>query len=151
MFSIGVKPEIKLAKEAGIICNRGIITNEKLETSDPDIYAIGDAIEVKDIVSGEPAVIPLAGPANKQGRIVADQITGRSNTIYKGTLGTGIAKIFDMTAASCGLNERMLKLKKIPYLESITHSGSHAGYYPNAYVLAVKILFSPNDGKLLGG
>ena len=110
ILAIGVKPEIKLAKEAGLTIGDlgGIKVNERLQTSDPNIYAVGDVIEVKNLVTGQAALLPLAGPANKQGRIVADVIAGRDSQ-YKGTQGTGIAKVFDLVAASTGANEKMLK------------------------------------------
>ncbi|KRX04911.1 Rhodanese-like domain [Pseudocohnilembus persalinus] len=150
VLSIGVKPEIKLAKEAGIKCNKGIVTNLRMETSDSDIYALGDAAEVQNIVSKQRALIPLAGPANKQGRIVADQITGRKVSKFKGSQGTGIVKIFDIHAATTGLNERQLRQLDREYMESITHSSSHAGYYPGGFVTAIKILFCPYSGQLFG-
>ncbi|HYE83339.1 MAG TPA: FAD-dependent oxidoreductase [Clostridia bacterium] len=154
ILSIGVKPNNMLAKEAGleIGITGGIKVNEYLETSDPDIYALGDAIEVIDYVSGNPALIPLAGPANKQGRIVADNIAGRRET-YKGTQGTAIAKVFDIAAASTGVNEKTLKkLGKEPgkdYITTITHSASHAGYYPGGSAMAIKLVYTP-EGRVLG-
>lgn len=155
ILSIGVKPNNTLAKEAGleIGVTGGIKVNEYLQTSDPDIYALGDAIEVTDYVSGNPALIPLAGPANKQGRIVANNIAGRRET-YKGTQGTAIAKVFDVAAASTGINEKTLKkLGKEPgrdYITIITHSASHAGYYPGGSAMAIKLLYTP-EGRVLGG
>jgi len=149
--SMGIYPESKLAKEAGLeISNKGaIVVNSALQTSDPDIYAVGDAIQVENFITGEKTVIPLASPANKQGRMVADHICG-NEIQYEGSLGTAVAKIFDMTVASTGANEKILKRKGIKYIASHTHSGSHAGYYPGAIDMAIKILFSPDDGKLLG-
>jgi len=149
IMSIGVRPEIKLAKEADLDVKRGIIVNDKLETCDPDIYAIGDAIEVKDFINQENATIPLAGPANKQGRIVADILAGRDSR-FNGTQGTSIVQVFDLTVAATGNNEKLLKKNEIPYISSITHSASHAGYYPNAIPMATKILFAPDSGRLLG-
>lgn len=154
LLSIGVKPNNGLAKEAGleIGVTGGIKVNEYLQTSDPDIYALGDAIEVKDYVSGNPALIPLAGPANKQGRIVANNIAGRRET-YKGTQGTAIAKIFELAAASTGVNEKTLKkLGKEPgkdYITTTTHSASHAGYYPGSSMMAIKTIYTP-EGRVLG-
>lgn len=154
ILSIGVKPNNKLAKEAGleIGITGGIKVNEYLRTSDPDIYALGDAIEVTDYVSGNPVLIPLAGPANKQGRIAANNIAGRKET-YKGTQGTAIAKVFDIAAASTGINEKALKkLGKEPgtdYLTTITHSASHAGYYPGGSAMAIKTIYTP-EGRVLG-
>jgi NADPH-dependent 2,4-dienoyl-CoA reductase/sulfur reductase-like enzyme/peroxiredoxin family protein/rhodanese-related sulfurtransferase/TusA-related sulfurtransferase len=151
ILAIGVRPETKLAKEAGLEIGErgGIKVDEYLRTSDPNIYAVGDAIEVKDFVNEENTLIPLAGPANKQGRIAADNICGR-NVKFNGTQGTSIIKVFDLTAASTGNNEKTLKRKGIPYIKSYTHSGSHAGYYPGAFVMTIKLLFSPEDGKILG-
>lgn len=151
ILAIGVKPEIKLAKEAGLAIGDlgGIKVNEKLQTSDPNIYALGDAIEVKNFVTGQPALIPLAGPANKQGRIVADVIAGRDST-YEGTQGTSIAKVFDLAAASTGANEKTLKKLGIPYEVSFTHSASNAGYYPGATRLSTKLIFDRKSGRILG-
>jgi NADPH-dependent 2,4-dienoyl-CoA reductase/sulfur reductase-like enzyme/rhodanese-related sulfurtransferase len=154
ILSIGVKPNNTLAKEAGleIGATGGIKVNEYLQTSDPDIYALGDAIEVTDYISGNPALIPLAGPANKQGRIVANNIAGRRE-VYRGTQGTAIAKVFDMAAASTGVNEKTLrKLGKElgkDYMTTITHSASHAGYYPGGSTMAIKLVYTL-QGKVLG-
>ena len=152
IWSIGVKPETKLAKSAGIEIglSGGIKVNEYMQTSNEHIYALGDATEVTNTVTGKPALIPLAGPANKQGRIVADNIVYGNNSKYEGTIGTGIAKVFDLTVASTGANGKVLNSAGIKYISSFTHSSSHAGYYPNALPLSIKILFSPEDGKLLG-
>jgi len=151
VLGIGVRPEISLARDAGLEIGQagGIVVDSRLRTSDPDIYAVGDAIEVKNFVSGEPAVIPLAGPANKQGRIVADSICGRDDE-YVATQGTAILKVFDMAVAVTGLNESALKRYGIKYKRSITHSASHATYYPGASTLSIKVLFAPDSGKLLG-
>lgn len=154
ILSIGVKPNNAMAKEAGleIGVTGGIKVNEYLQTSDPNIYALGDAIEVMDYVSGNPVLIPLAGPANKQGRIVANNIAGRKET-YKGTQGTAIAKVFDLTAASTGVNEKVLrKLGKEPgkdYITTTTHSASHAGYYPGGSTMAIKTIYT-TEGRVLG-
>jgi len=154
ILSIGVKPNNTLAREAGleIGVTGGIKVNEYLQTSDPNIYALGDAVEVTDYISGNPALIPLAGPANKQGRIVANNIAGRRET-YKGTQGTAIAKVFDMAAASTGVNEKALKkLGKESgkdYITTITHSASHAGYYPGGSAMAIKLVYTP-QGRVLG-
>ena len=154
ILSIGVKPNNTLAKEAGleIGVTGGIKVNEYLQTSDPDIYALGDAIEVTDYISGNPALIPLAGPANKQGRIVANNIAGRREA-YRGTQGTAIAKVFDMAAASTGVNEKTLKKlgKELgkDYMTTITHSPSHAGYYPGGSTMAMKLVYTL-EGKVLG-
>ena len=151
ILSIGVKPENKLAKEAGIAMGArgGIKTDQRMRTNDPDIYAIGDAAEITDYLTGKPTMIPLAGPANKQGRICADNIMGR-NTIYQGAQGTSVVKVFDMVVASTGANEKTLKRYKIPYKVSYTFSSSHASYYPGAQMMNVKIIFAPDDGKVLG-
>jgi len=151
IMAIGVKPDTGFVKEAGISVNeRGaIIVDEHLRTSIEDVYAVGDAIEVTDFVSGNKVHIPLAGPANRQARIVADNIDGR-DSVYKNTQGTAICKIFDLTAATTGLDEKNAKKNKIDYLKSYTHSSNHASYYPGAYPLTIKILFSPHNGKLLG-
>ncbi|HCV15478.1 MAG TPA: pyridine nucleotide-disulfide oxidoreductase, partial [Rikenellaceae bacterium] len=152
IWSIGVKPEVKLAKSAGIEIglSGGIKVNEYMQTSNEHIYALGDATEVIHTVTGKPALIPLAGPANKQGRIVADNIVYGNTSKYEGTIGTGIAKVFDLTVASTGANGKLLNSAGIKYISSFTHSSSHAGYYPNALPISIKILFAPEDGRLLG-
>jgi len=152
LLSIGVRPETKLAVEAGLKTGitRGIAVNEYMQTSDKDIYALGDACEVIHGVTGKPAMIPLAGPANKQGRIVADNIINGNKSKYSGTVGTAVAKVFDLTVAVAGANAKLLKREEINFISSFTHSSSHAGYYPGALSMSIKILFSPNDGKLLG-
>lgn len=151
ILAIGVRPSAKLADEAGLALGKtgGIKVNEYLQTSDENIYALGDAIEVTDLVTGEPALIPLAGPANKQGRIVANNISGKKET-YKGTQGTAIAKVFDLTAGSTGSNEKRLHSLGIDYKVSYTTSRNHAGYYPGAAPMTVKTIFTPDDGRLLG-
>ena len=151
LLAIGVKPENKLAREAGLAIGErgGIKVDEYLCTSDPNIYALGDAIEVTDIVNGRSSLISLAGPANKQARIVADNIAGRK-VKFKGSQGTSIIKVFDLTAASTGNNEKQLKLNDIPYIKSYTISPSHAAYYPGAIPMIVKIIFSPEQGTLYG-
>ena len=148
LLSIGVKPDIKLAKEAGLATNRGIKVNEFMQTSDPAIYAIGDAVEVKNLVTNKPAIIPLGGPANKQGRIAANNISGKKE-IYRGTQGTSVLKIFDMTMAMTGANERLLTSENIDFQSIIIHAHDHATYYPDANPLTLKMLFNQN-GKLLG-
>ncbi|HOL56138.1 MAG TPA: FAD-dependent oxidoreductase [Spirochaetota bacterium] len=152
ILSIGVKPEIKLAKECGLEIGSlgGISVNEYMQTSDPDIYALGDAVEVLNPIINKKQLIPLAGPANKQGRIVADNIIYGNKYKYKGTIGTAIAKVFDITVASTGASEKLLKRENVPYLTSITHSSSHAGYYPDALPMSIKLLFSPSNGRILG-
>ena len=152
LLSIGVRPETKLAKDAGLaIGERGdIAVNDYMQTSDADIYALGDAVEVRHLVTGQPALIPLAGPANKQGRIVADNIVFGNKKKYPGSIGTSIAKVFDLTVAAAGANAKLLQQNNIPYISSYTHGASHAGYYPGAVPLSIKILFAPENGKLLG-
>jgi len=148
LLSIGVKPDIKLAKEAGLATDRGIKVNEFMQTSDPAIYAIGDAVEVKNLVTNKPAIIPLGGPANKQGRIAANNISGKKE-IYRGTQGTSVLKIFDMTMAMTGANERLLTSENIDFQSIIIHAHDHATYYPDANPLTLKLLFT-QTGKLLG-
>jgi NADPH-dependent 2,4-dienoyl-CoA reductase/sulfur reductase-like enzyme/rhodanese-related sulfurtransferase len=152
VLAIGVKPETKLAVEAGLGIGPtgGILVDECFRTSVSGIYAIGDAIEVVNYVSGRNVRIPLAGPAQKQARIAADKIMGRKVKSYRGTLGTAIVKVFDLVAATTGLNEKTLKELGIPYFSSYTHPESHAGYYPNAGKMCIKLLFAPKDGKILG-
>ncbi|MEC9488091.1 MAG: DsrE/DsrF/DrsH-like family protein [Halanaerobium sp.] len=150
IMAIGVKPENRLAADAGLeLGPRGsILVDEQLKTTDPAIYAIGDAASGKEIISGEQTHIPLAGPANKQGRLVADIITGEEQE-YNGHQGTCIAKVFDMVAAGTGLNEKQLQDRGIEHLVSYTDTNSHAGYYPGAAPLTIKLLFSP-EGRVLG-
>jgi NADPH-dependent 2,4-dienoyl-CoA reductase/sulfur reductase-like enzyme/rhodanese-related sulfurtransferase/TusA-related sulfurtransferase len=151
VLGIGVKPETSLAASAGIMLGTtgGIKTDKYMRTSDPDIYAVGDAVEVTDFVSGKQVLIPLAGPANKQGRIAANNICGAGEE-YEGTQGTSIVKVFDITVAITGNNERTLRKNGVDYEKSFTHSASHAGYYPGAIPMSIKLLFSKKDGKVLG-
>lgn len=151
LIGIGVRPEVTLAKISGLEIGKrgGIKVDRFLKTSNPDIYAVGDAIEVVDYINGNSTLIPLAGPANKQGRIVANNICGIAEE-YEGTQGTSILKVFDITVAATGNNEKLLKRCNVPYEKSFTHSSSHAGYYPEALPLSVKLLFSPDSGKILG-
>lgn len=152
ILSIGVRPENGLAKEAGLkLGDRGgIVTDSTMRTSDPDIFAVGDAVELREYVTGHPGMFALAGPANKQARIAADNAMGRDSE-YDGALGTSIVRLFDLTVAGTGANEKHLKECKIPYMVSYTHSGSHASYYPGAKQMAIKLIFSPDKGKVLGG
>jgi NADPH-dependent 2,4-dienoyl-CoA reductase/sulfur reductase-like enzyme/peroxiredoxin family protein/rhodanese-related sulfurtransferase/TusA-related sulfurtransferase len=152
IFSIGVRPEVKLAKEAGLELGSmgGIKVNEYMQTSDKNVYALGDATEVFNPVINKYSLIPLAGPANKQARIVADNIIEGNIHKYKGTIGTSIAKVFDLTVAAAGASSKLLNREKIEHISSFTHGSSHAGYYPEALPLSIKIIFSPADGKLLG-
>ncbi len=151
LLSVGIRPENSLAKQANLKIGPtgGIAVDNTMRTSDPNIYAVGDAVEVRDIVTEFPTLTALAGPANKQARIAADNALGRTS-IFTGTLGTSVVKVFDMVLASTGANEKFLKKHDIPYLVSYTHSGSHAGYYPGATNTSIKILFSPGTGKVLG-
>ena len=151
IMSVGVTPETTLAKECGMAVNgRGsIIVNSRMQTSVPDIYAVGDAVEVKDFVTDASAFIPLAGPANKQGRIAADNISGIPSE-YSGTQGSSVLKLFDMTVAATGLNEKRAKEAGIEYDKSYTYSASHASYYPGAENMSVKVLWDKQTHKLLG-
>ncbi len=154
IFSIGIKPQSKIAIDSGLEVNErgGIIVDEYLKTSDENIYALGDAIEVIDFMNKEKTMIPLAGPANKQGRICAKNIVNKQ-TIYKGTQGTSVAKVFDMTVASTGKNEKQLqkegKVYNKDYFISLVLPKSHAGYYPNATMMTLKVIFD-KQGKILG-
>jgi NADPH-dependent 2,4-dienoyl-CoA reductase/sulfur reductase-like enzyme/rhodanese-related sulfurtransferase len=150
--AIGVKPELALAKMAGIDIGErgGIRVNEHMVTSNPDIFAVGDAIEVKDFMTGEWTLIPLAGPANRQGRIAADVIAGRKSK-FRGTQGTSICKIFGATIAQTGISEKTLtRLGDKDYEKIYLYPNSHAGYYPGAKMLIIKFLFRKSDGKVLG-
>lgn len=151
ILAIGVRPESDLAKAADLALGpRGhIVVNETMQTSDPDIYAVGDAIQVMNPITGQPTAIPLAGPANRQARIAADHITGLANA-YQGTIGTAIVKVFGLTAATTGLNSQALKGAGIAFATSITHSSDHVGYYPGATPQTIKLLYAPGDGRLLG-
>ncbi|ELH0895942.1 FAD-dependent oxidoreductase [Vibrio fluvialis] len=151
IMAIGVRPETKLAAEAGLQIGElgGIYTNEHMQTSDPNIYAVGDAIEEKDFVTGQSTLVPLAGPANRQGRMAADNMLGRSET-YQGTQGTAICKIFDLAVASTGKNEKQLKRAGIEYEKVYVHTASHASYYPGAEIVSFKMLFDPKSGKIFG-
>nr|WP_154890570.1 FAD-dependent oxidoreductase [Paenibacillus xylanexedens] len=150
ILAIGVIPDTSFLQDSGLaLGSRGhIIVNDKMESSVPHIYAVGDAIEVKDYIHGTQTAIPLAGPANKQGRIVADQIAGLPTT-YKGTQGTSIIKVFGLTGASTGTNEKTLKRMQKDYRSVIVHPASHASYYPGSSAVTLKLLFAP-DGKILG-
>ncbi|MFO7370945.1 MAG: FAD-dependent oxidoreductase [Bacteroidales bacterium] len=152
ILSIGVKPDSRLAKEAGLEVGKtgGIVVNEYMQTSDADIYALGDAIEYKNPVTGTSMITYLAGPANKQGRIVADNIYKGNFRAYTGSINTAIAKVFDVTVASTGVSGKLLGKLNIPHIDSITHSSSHAGYYPGAVPMSIKISFAPDTGRLLG-
>ncbi|MEG1539714.1 MAG: FAD-dependent oxidoreductase [Muribaculaceae bacterium] len=152
ILSIGVRPETSLAKMAGIKIGEagGIYVNEYLQTSDSDIYAVGDAIEFPNPITGKSWLNYLANPANRQGRIVADNMVMGNTLKYEGAIGTSIAKVFDITVASTGLPAKRLKQFGIEYASSFTQSASHAGYYPNALPLNIKLTFDPKSGKLYG-
>ena len=151
ILSIGVRPENELAISSGLDVGErgGIKVNDYLQTSDPNIYAIGDAIEVKDYITKEATMVPLAWPANRQGRIVADNIYGKK-VKYNGTLGTSIAKVLDYTVATTGNNEKTLKRLGIPYEVVHLHPGSHAGYYPGAAPISLKLIFDKETGNIYG-
>lgn len=151
ILAAGVTPESRLARDAGLETGmRGaIVVDEFLKTSDDNIYAVGDAVQVKDFVSGSPAFIPLASPANKQGRIAADNICGEQRT-YEGSQGSSVLKVFDLTLAATGMSETGLKALGIPYLKSYTYSPSNASYYPGGLPMSIKLLFSPESGRVLG-
>lgn len=151
ILGIGVRPETTLAKGAGLeIGDRGgIRVNEHMQTSDPHIWAVGDAVEVKDFVTGEWTVIPLAGPANRQGRIAADAICGRDST-FRGVQGTSVCGVFGLTIAATGANEKTLQRLGWDYGKVYLHPGHHVGYYPNAKPIDLKLLFSQPDGRILG-
>ncbi|MGQ9779040.1 MAG: FAD-dependent oxidoreductase [Bacillota bacterium] len=150
LLAVGVRPEVELAREAGLRLgpSGAIAVDEQLRTSDPSIYAIGDAVEVKSLITGAPTWLPLAGPANRQGRLVADIIRGRE-VRYQGVLGTNIVKVFDLTVASVGLNERAATAAGLPFAAAIVHPNAHAGYYPGAMPLTLKVVFTP-AGRVLG-
>lgn len=151
ILAIGVRPETKLARDAGLQIGElgGIYTNDMMQTSDPYIYAVGDAVEEKDFVTGAQTLVPLAGPANRQGRMAADNMLGRTET-YQGTQGTAICKIFDLAVASTGKNEKQLKRDGIEYEKVYVHTASHASYYPGAEIVSFKMLFDAKSGKIYG-
>lgn len=152
ILSIGVRPETNLARAAGLTIGPagGIAVNDYLQTSDESIYAIGDAIEYRHPITGKPWLNYLAGPANRQGRIAADNILG-AKIAYEGSIGTSIAKVFDMTVASTGLPGKRLRVEGIDYMSSTIHPSSHAGYYPDAMPMSIKITFDKQTGRLYGG
>jgi NADPH-dependent 2,4-dienoyl-CoA reductase/sulfur reductase-like enzyme/peroxiredoxin family protein/rhodanese-related sulfurtransferase/TusA-related sulfurtransferase len=151
ILAIGVRPEAKLAAEAGLTIGqrKGIVVDDHMRTSDPDIYAVGDAVEVQDLVGGFPAVIPLAGPANRQGRIAAINALG-GDAVYERTQGTAICKVFDLAVGMTGLSEKALKRAGRAYEKVYVHPASHAGYYPGATQMSLKLLFDRESGKILG-
>ena len=152
ILAIGVRPETTLAKIAGLELGKrgGIRVDDQMRTSNPDIFAVGDAVEVKDFVTGQWTLIPLAGPANRQGRIVADVLCGRDSR-YRGTQGTSICKLFNAAIAQTGASEKLLKqLGETDFEKIFIYPNSHAGYYPDAKLLVTKVIFRKSDGKLLG-
>ncbi len=151
ILSVGVRPESKLAKDAGLPLNAkgGIVVDKHMRTADEHIYAVGDAVEIEEFVTGDKAMIPLAGPANKQGRIAADNICGMDST-YTGTQGSSVLKLFDMTIATTGLNERAAKAKGIDCDKVFLYSANHAGYYPGSTMMSMKVLFEKVSGRILG-
>ena len=151
ILAVGVRPDTALAKEAGLTLNpRGaIVVDEHMLTSDPDIYAVGDAVEITDFVTGQKGYIPLAGPANKQGRIAADNICGIPS-VYKNTQGSSILKVFDMTVATTGVNERTAKAAGLNYDKVYTYSNSHASYYPGSTGMSIKTIYEKGTVRILG-
>ncbi|MBD3343666.1 MAG: pyridine nucleotide-disulfide oxidoreductase, partial [Chitinivibrionales bacterium] len=151
VLAIGVKPDTTFLKNSGIdLTEQGAIAvDNRMKTSVDDVFAVGDAIEVTDFISGKRVHVPLAGPANRQGRIAADTIAGKDSE-YKSTQGTAVCKVFDLAIAVTGINEKNAQRCEIPYIKSYTHSASHATYYPGAYPLSIKLLFAPDTGKVLG-
>ena len=152
LLSIGVRPDTRLATMAGLKIGeaKGIHVNEYLQTSDPDIYAVGDAIELTNPISGKSMPTFLAGPANKQGRICANNIVLDNVQRYEGSINTAIVKIFDQTVGTAGMAVKHLKAAGIEHVVSTTYSGSHAGYYPGAEMMTIQLAFAPKDGRLLG-
>lgn len=151
VLAMGVRPDVRLAREAGLKIGTtgGIWVDEQMRTSDPHIFAVGDAVEVRDFVTGAPTLIPLAGPANRQGRLAADVIAGRKST-YRGSQGTAVVGVFDLTLAMTGASEKTLRRLGLPYEKAYTHLFHHAHYYPGAELMSMKLLFSPGDGRVLG-
>jgi NADPH-dependent 2,4-dienoyl-CoA reductase/sulfur reductase-like enzyme/rhodanese-related sulfurtransferase len=151
VLGVGVRPESQLAVDAGLAVGArgGIRVNEHMQTSDPDIYAVGDAVEVTDFIIGDPAQIPLAGPANRQGRIAADHVFGRPSR-FRGAQATAIVRVFDRTAAATGASEKSLRRAQRAYGKVYIHPANHATYYPGAESMSLKMLFDSNTGRVLG-
>lgn len=151
LLAIGVTPDTALAREAGLTLGQkgAIRVNDRMETSVSDIYAVGDAVEVTDFVTGKPAMIPLAGPANREGRIAADNLFGRDSA-YTGTQGSSILKVFDMAVATTGLSEKAARAQGIDCDKIFTYSANHASYYPGSTMLSLKVLFEKATGRILG-
>jgi NADPH-dependent 2,4-dienoyl-CoA reductase/sulfur reductase-like enzyme/rhodanese-related sulfurtransferase len=151
ILSIGVRPDAGLAKQAGLEMGDlgGIRVDDRMRTSDASIFAVGDAVEVRDWITGRWTLVPLAGPASRQGRIAADVIAGRDSR-FRGTQGTAVVGVFDLTLGMTGANEKTLREAGIAYAKTYTHSLDHAGYYPGASMMAIKLLYTPDTGRLLG-
>jgi NADPH-dependent 2,4-dienoyl-CoA reductase/sulfur reductase-like enzyme/rhodanese-related sulfurtransferase len=151
LLAVGVRPDSGLARDAGLDLNQrgAIVVDEHMRTSDPNIYAVGDAVQVRDALTGEPTLLPLAGPANRQARIAADNIFGIEST-YCGVLGTSVVRVFDAVAASTGASEKSLKARGASYEKVYIHRGQHVGYFPGSQMMMIKLLFEPQGGKLLG-
>jgi len=151
IFAAGVKPDTRLAAESGLVLSEqgAIVVDERMRSSDPLIYAVGDAVQLADLVSGGAAHVPLAGPANRQARIAADNICGRDSR-YSGAQGTSILRVFDITAGMTGASEKRLKQRALPYRKVYVHRGHHVGYFPGAQQLTLKLLFEPGGGRVLG-
>ena len=151
VLSIGVTPENRLAKDAGLSCGQrgGVIVNRHMQTDDPNIYAVGDVVEVHDLIGDCPTQIPLAGPANRQGRIAADHAFGRTSQ-FRGVQGTSVVGAFGVTAAMTGWSEKLLQRNAVQYEKIYIHPANHAGYYPGAEGMTLKLLFSPSDGRIFG-
>jgi NADPH-dependent 2,4-dienoyl-CoA reductase/sulfur reductase-like enzyme/peroxiredoxin family protein/rhodanese-related sulfurtransferase/TusA-related sulfurtransferase len=152
IFAVGVRPENGLAKSAGLTLGPrgGIVVDEAMRTSDPDIFAVGDVIETSHRITGDPTYVPLAGPANRQGRLAMDNALGATKVPYRGTLGTSICKIFDLACGQTGFAEHMLRRQGRAYAKIYTHPASHAGYYPGAFPMTLKLLYDPDTGAILG-
>lgn len=151
ILAIGVKPETTLAADAGLELGTtgGIKVNASMQTSDPDIYAVGDAVEVADFITGQPSLVPLAGPANRQGRIAADHLFGRDSA-YKNTQGTAICKVFNLAIGMTGLSEKAARRQGVAYEKVYVHPASHASYYPGSHPISLKLVFAPDSGRILG-
>ena len=151
VLAVGIRPEVKLAQEAGLELGHtgGILVDEHMRTTDPNVFAVGDAVEVTHLVGAHKVLLPLAGPANRQGRIAADNALGRES-VYHGSQGTAICKVFDLAIGMTGLSERSLKKAGVAYEKVFVHPSSHAGYYPGAKQISLKLLFDPDSGQVFG-
>jgi rhodanese-related sulfurtransferase len=151
IMAVGVRPEVGLAREAGLDIGQtgGIAVDEHMQTSDPNILAVGDAAEITEFVGQAAALIPLAGPANRQGRIAADNVFGR-RSVYRNTQGTAICKLFDLAIGMTGMSEKSLVRADLHYEKIYIHPASHAGYYPGSAMISIKLLFNPDSGRILG-